>query len=218
VELWIDAAVAGAPPTAAALSQTRKRVGADAIRVLDDGRVELSRAEVVVDLGGIAKGYALDGMVPLLRARGIGSALLSFGQSSSVAIGAPAESAGWRLLARGPAEEILGVLTLRDQALSVSSSFGQWLEIGEDRYGHVIDPRSGRPLSRKLQALIVAPDATLAEALSKALLILPPDEGLALVTAQPDCEGMLVDEAGATRETPGWQRATRWAPGLPDSR
>jgi len=216
VKLWIDAGVEGSPPSAGAIERTRSHVGPGAIRFHEDGRVELTSEGVVVDLGGIAKGYALDGMVPLLRERGVHSALLGFGQSSTVAVGAPGDGDGWRLLVRGPEEEILGVLTLRDQALSVSSSFGHWLDIGGVRYGHVIDPRTGRPLSTPREAVIVAPDATLAEALSKALLILPPDEGLALVEAQPGCEGMLVDGEGDPRTTPGWQRATRWAPGVPD--
>jgi len=215
VQLWIDAAVAGTPPSAAEIAERRARVGADAIRIHSDGSVELDRPGVVVDLGGIAKGYALDGMVPLLHARNIERALLSFGQSSTLALGVPPNADGWRLLARGPNEEVLGVLTLRDQALSVSSSFGHSLEIGGVRYGHVIDPRDGRPLSSPLEALVVAPDATLAEALSKALLILDPDEGLALVADLPGCAGMLVDGAGGVRTTAEWQRETHFEPGVP---
>jgi len=215
VQLWIDAAVADREPSADEIAERRARVGADAIRVNADGTAELAREGVVVDLGGIAKGYALDGMLPLLRERGIERALLSFGQSSTVALGSPPDADGWRLLARGPEEEVLGVLTLRDQALSVSSSFGHWLEIGGVRYGHVIDPRSGRPLASPREALIVAPDATLAEALSKALLILEPAAGLALVAGQPGCAGMLVDAAGKLHTTANWQAATRFEPGVP---
>jgi thiamine biosynthesis lipoprotein len=212
VQLWIDAAAAGALPSPADLASARRRVGAEGIRFHADGRVELARAGISLDLGGIAKGYALDRMLPLLRSRGVDAALLAFGQSSTLALGAPAGAAGWRMLARGPEEELLGVVTLRDQALSISSSFGQWLVIGGRRYGHVIDPRDGEPLSRPAEALIVSPDATLAEALSKALLILPPDEGLALVSAQSGCEGLLVAAGGGVRATPGWARATRWEP------
>ena len=127
----------------------------------------LAHEGVSVDLGGIAKGWALDRMLPLLRERGIERALLDFGQSSVWALGAPPGAAGWRLLARGPDEGALGVLTLVDQALSVSGSLGQWVEIGGRRYGHVLDPRSGLALERRRQALVVAPNATLAEALSK---------------------------------------------------
>ena len=108
---------------------------------------------------------------------------------------------------RWPGEGFLGVVRLNDQALSVSGSLGQWVEIGGRRYGHVLDPRSGRPLSRRRQALVVAQSATLAEALSKALLILGEDEGIALVASQPGCHGLLVDTGGRSWSTPGWARA-----------
>jgi thiamine biosynthesis lipoprotein len=213
VQLWIDAAVAKSLPTAEALERAMALVGADGLRVLDDDRVELREAGIVVDLGGVAKGFALDRMRPTLRARGIANALLDFGQSSTLALGRPEDSAGWRLLVRGPEEVDLGVVTLSDQALSVSSSFGHWVEVGGRRYGHVIDPRSGRPLTEPRQAVIVAHDATLAEALSKALLILSPEAGLALLESQPGCEGLLVVAGGDRLRTSGWDSATRWLPG-----
>ena len=215
VALWTRAGETGVPPSAGELARARALVGASQIRVEASG-VALAREGVSVDLGGIAKGWALDRMLPLLRERGIARALLDFGQSSLWALGAPPGAAGWRLLARGPDEGALGVLTLSDQALSVSGSLGQWVEIGGRRYGHVLDPRSGLPLERRRQALVVARSAALAEALSKALLILGEKEGVALVAAQPGCEGMLVDADGGTWETPGWRKAARFEPFQPE--
>jgi thiamine biosynthesis lipoprotein len=213
VVLWTRAGESGVPPSDAAIAQARALVGADQIRV-EGSRAALARDGVSVDLGGIAKGWALDQMLPLLRERGIDRALLDFGQSSLWALGAPPGAAGWRLLARGPGDRPLGVLTLSDQALSVSGSLGQWVEIGGRRYGHVLDPRSGLPLERRRQALVVAPDAALAEALSKGLLILGEQEGIALVAAQTGCEGMLVDADGGRWETPGWREAVRFEAAL----
>jgi thiamine biosynthesis lipoprotein len=211
VALWTRAGETGVPPSAGALARARARVGAGQIRVEASG-VSLARDGVAVDLGGIAKGWALDRMLPLLRERGVASALLDFGQSSLWALGAPPGAAGWRLLARGPGDGALGVLTLSDQALSVSGSLGQSTLIGGRRYGHVLDPRSGLPLERRRQALVVAHSAALAEALSKALLILGEKEGIALVAAQAGCEGMLVDAEGGSWETPGWRAAVRFEP------
>jgi thiamine biosynthesis lipoprotein ApbE len=76
----------------------------------------------------------------------------------------------------------------------------------------VLDPRSGLPLERRRQAMVVAPNAALAEALSKALLILGEKEGVALVAGQPGCEGLLVDADGGSWETPGWRKAVRFEP------
>ncbi len=212
VALWRQAAVRNALPSEQEISETRSRVGATRIAILPDARVALP-AGMQVDLGGIAKGFALDRALPILHAAGVSSALLNFGQSSSWALGAPHDSPdGWRLLARAPEGGFAGVLTLRDRALSVSSSLGQWLTIEGRRFGHVIDPRSGRPLEHRREALVVAPDAAEAEALSKALLVLGEVEGLEVVASQPGCEGLLLDEDGARFATPGWEKATRYEP------
>jgi thiamine biosynthesis lipoprotein len=109
------------------------------------------------------------------------------------------------------------VLTLRDRALSVSGSFGSVVEIAGRRFGHVIDPRSGQALEEEREALVVAPDATLAEALSKAVLVLGAREGLALVAAQPGCEALLVDARGRTQRTPGWDAAVAWEALAPET-
>jgi thiamine biosynthesis lipoprotein len=212
VALWKRAGETGVAPSAGEIARARARVGAGQIQV-DGASVALAQEDVSVDLGGIAKGWALDQMLPLLRANRIEHALLDFGQSSVWALGAPPGAAGWRLLARGPDETAsLGVITLSDQALSVSGSLGQSALIGGRRYGHVLDPRSGMPQKRRRQALVVAPDATLAEALSKGLLILGEVDGIALVAAQPGCHAVLVDADGGSWETPGWRDAVRFEP------
>ena len=216
VALWTRAAGTGVPPSPADLARARSRVGPVWVRVSAGPRVELLREGVSLDLGGIAKGFALDRIVPALRARGVTSALLSFGQSSTYALGAPPDADGWRLLLRGPGAAFVGVITLVDQALSVSSSLSQSVEIGGRRYGHVVDPRSGWPLTERRQAVVVAPEATLAEALTKALLILSEADGLALVAAQPGCEGLLVDARGRLARSPGWDAAVRFEPATAD--
>ncbi len=119
-ELWKAAAARGAPPAASELAQARARVGSGKIVKHSDGGFSLVREGVKLDLGGIAKGYALDRMLPHLTRHGIDNALLSFGQSSTWALGAPPGSAGWRLLIRGVEGSYTGLITLRDQALSVS--------------------------------------------------------------------------------------------------
>lgn len=211
VALWKDAAARGRVPDAATLAATRARVGSDAIRVPAPDRAEIARAGASADLGGVAKGYALDRIAAQVRAAGVANALLSFGQSSLWAIGAPRDAVGWRLLVRRPDGGFAGVATLRDRAVSVSGSLGQSTEIEGRRYGHVIDPRSGEPLVRPLEAMVLCADATTAEAASKALLVLGEREGVA-VLGRLGCDGLLVDGKGARHETPGWATASRFEP------
>jgi thiamine biosynthesis lipoprotein len=211
VAVWTRAAERDSLPTDFELAEARARVGPSRVRVGPGDRVALE-AGASIDLGGIAKGFALDRMLPLLRDEGVSSALLSFGQSSVWAIGAPPDGEGWRLLVRSPDGGFAGIVALRDLALSVSGSLGQWSEIRGRRFGHVLDPRSGWPLTRAREAVVVARDAALAEVLSKALLILGEEEGIALVASSPDCEALLLDADGRSWSTPGWQRVTSFEP------
>ena len=206
VQLWREAGRRGAPPSESELADARTRVGSGLLRVdPEHARVGLARPGMSIDVGGVAKGLALD--VAAERLPPGAPALLSFGQSSLRAVGAPPGAAGWRILLRRPDEGFAGILTLRDQALSVSGSLGQWTEIGGRRYGHVIDPRSGLPLERRLEAAVLAPDATQAEFLSKALLLLGEGEGIALLESLPGVEGWLADDTGREWTTRGFERA-----------
>lgn len=208
--LWARAMERQRLPSEAEIRAARARVGAGQLRIAE-GRVTLSPG-ATLDLGGVAKGYALDRVLPVLREERVESALLSFGQSSVWAVGAPPGAPGWTLLARAPDGGFAGLMTLRDRALSVSGSLGQWTEIEGRRYGHVIDPRTGWPLTRRRQALVVTRNAALAEALSKALLILGEGEGVALVETLPDCEGLLLDVQSGRVASRGFDASTGFEP------
>jgi thiamine biosynthesis lipoprotein len=210
VALWTTAAERGELPDAASLAHAREQVGARKLRV---GAAGASLAPgAAVDLGGIAKGYATDALARELRARGVERALLDFGGSSLHALGAPPGERGWRVLVRDAAGGFAGVATLRDQALSVSGSFGQSRTIPGRRFGHVIDPRSAWPLERAALAAVVSGSGARAEALSKALLVLGPREGIALVESRADAEGLLVLEDGSRHQTRGFGAAVAFEP------
>lgn len=213
MNVWRQAATTQALPSPVALQQARVRVGSDKLVLGSDGTVALARSGMVLDLGGIGKGYALDSVSAALTARGVVNALLDFGQSSMVALGHPPDArAGWRLLLRSPSGQTVGVVTLRDQSLSVSGNFGQDFVIRGQRYGHVLDPRIGQPLRRDLLACVLAPSAAQAEALSKALLVLGEREGIALLERLPGVEGLLHEGNGHRWMTAGWASATAFVP------
>ena len=211
--LWRDTAQHQARPPQKALRQARGSVGSDHIRFFPNRMVALGRPGMALDLGGIGKGYALDQIVSRLKQRRVHHALLDFGQSSIWALGSPPDAPGWRILVQQPDGHPAGVVTLRDQALSVSASMGQAFEIEGRRYGHVIDPRTGYPLQRDLLACVIAPTAAQAEALSKALLILGEREGIALLQRLPGVEGMLLETTGSSWMTSGWRRAVAFSAG-----
>jgi thiamine biosynthesis lipoprotein len=209
VDLWTAAAATGVTPTQQALDRALGSVGSDKIDLRSDDEVALRVRGMSLNLGGVAKGWALDRMRERLLDRGIDSALLNFGQSSTWAIGTPPAAPGWRLLARSAAGGFLGVMSLEDTALSVSGTLGDFVEIGGHEYGHILDPRTGQPLSERRQAIVLAPDAAIAEALSKALLLMGERDGIALIEAQPGCEALLDDADGGRWATSGWQKAAQ---------
>jgi thiamine biosynthesis lipoprotein len=205
--IWRNAARKAGQPAESEISGAMTKVGSDKVKFRGQQTVELTNPGMSLDLGGIGKGYALDRMRGQLHLAGVKRALLVFGQSSIWAVGAPPGSDGWRLALRDQTGGVAGVVTLKDQALSVSATFGTSMIIGGTRYGHVIDPRNGRPLTRNLQACVVAPTAAQAEALSKALLILGEHDGITMLQQKSDVEGLLIDDAGGTWSTPGWTKA-----------
>lgn len=157
-------------PSRPAITQARALAGADAFALT--GLTLRRRPGVSIDLDGIAKGWAVDRCVAQLRASGLKRAFLSFGESSLYGLGAPAGAKGWEVALRDlDGERALGTLLLRNQAASVSAVFGHERQIGATRVGHIINPRTGLPLTSPALAVAVTSSATDAEAFSKALLI-----------------------------------------------
>ncbi len=210
LSLWRQAETTQTQPTVAAIRHTLRFVGSQKLRFATPHQVGLPAPGMALDLGGIGKGYALDRIAKQLHEQRLTNALLNFGQSSLWALGRPADGEGWRLLLRQPNGEIVGVATFSDQAVSISGSLGQSMQVEGWRYGHIIDPRTGRPVQRDLLACVVAPSAAQAEALSTALLILGEQEGLDLIEQLDGVEGFLREAHGTQWMTTGWERVSRF--------
>ena len=132
--------------------------------------IAFTQPGIGIDLGGIAKGYALDRAAAIVREAGVDSGLLHGGTSSIAAIGSPPGGEGWRVklgyaaMAESPAE-----LVLRDMAASVSAPDGRMSETGAD---HIIDPRTGHPTTAACAAVACGPSGALADAWATALVVL----------------------------------------------
>jgi thiamine biosynthesis lipoprotein len=138
------------------------KVELDAVR----GTLRFACAGVRLDLGGVAKGYALDVAAGLLRGTGVECALMHGGTSSVVAIGSPPGGVGWRVRAGDETVE------LRDDALSVSAPRGRMVESEDGLMGHVLVPRSGEPSRGATLAWAACESAAWAEVWSTAMLVL----------------------------------------------
>jgi thiamine biosynthesis lipoprotein len=174
VALWREARRVHRLPRGAELDSARARVGWRHI-ALDSvqRRVRVSRAGMRLDLGGIAKGYAVQQAVNVLRARGVASALVEAGGDIAVS-DAPPDKAGWRIDVPGADSTArTRASSLTNASISTSGPSAQFVEIGGVRYSHVVDPRTGLGLTSGAQAAVIAADGALADALSTALTVLP---------------------------------------------
>lgn len=148
--------------------------GSGAIRVdAATGTVAFTDPRAAVDLGGIAKGYALDRARRVLRAHGVTSAYLDLGGNVAT-VGAPPDAAHWRIGIRHPRREgvLLGVVEVDETAVSTSGDAEQFVADGGERLGHILDPRTGRPAQGLVSVTVMHDDATLGDALSTASVVL----------------------------------------------
>jgi thiamine biosynthesis lipoprotein len=214
VALWgFGAQAATAPPTVAELEQVLGRVGWQHLEWKEGGRLARRVAGVQLDLSAIAKGYAVDAVVAELAAERPIGALVEVGGEVR-ALGAKPGGAPWRVGIDdpdAPGSRLAAVVLLTGGALATSGDYRQARVIRGRRLTHVVDPRSGRPVERKVaSASVTAPTCMEADAVATALMVLGPEEGLAWVEDRPWLEAMLMlregEEALVRRASSGWDR------------
>ena len=163
----------GRLPSRAEIDQAKSVVGSDKLLLDETMRtVRFAREGMEINLGSIGKGYALDSAADLISIK-VNTALLNAGSSSMRAIGKGEHGNGWLVGLRNPRSKLrrLGVLRLRDCALSTSGSEEQFFEHQGQRYSHIIDPRSGWPASGVTSVSVVAPTAAISDALATAFFV-----------------------------------------------
>src|SRR5262245_28422035 len=181
----------GRMPSEAELAEARSRVGYRRVILNQkDGTIFFDRAGVELDLGGIAKGYAADRAVAVLKRYGVTSALLSAGGSTIYALGSPPGKPAWEIEVQDPVErdKIATRVRLKDRALSVSGSYEKFFELNGARYSHVMDPRTGRPVQGVLSVAVITDDGTSGDALDNVFYVLGAERGRAWLSKFPASE------------------------------
>jgi FAD:protein FMN transferase len=138
--------------------------------------IRFDRPGVALDLGGIAKGYAVDRAVSLLRARHVAAALVSAGGSTIYGLGVPPNHDGWMVAIQDPIDSRKSAreVELKDRALSVAGSSEKFFEVHGVRYSHIMDPRTGRPVQGVLSVAVITETGTQGDALDDAFFVLGP--------------------------------------------
>ncbi|MBU1702568.1 MAG: FAD:protein FMN transferase [Candidatus Eisenbacteria bacterium] len=168
------------------------------------GTIRLPAEGMKIGLGGIAKGYALDRATALLKEKGVTSFLLSAG--GQVYASGMRGDRKWRVGIRNPRGEIddyFATMEVSDASVSTSGDYERFFILDGIRYHHILDPRTGRPARGLRSATVISSDATLADALSTAFMVMGVDPALALAETLPDVEAVLIDASNEVHTTSG---------------
>jgi thiamine biosynthesis lipoprotein len=203
VNLWRYARRQGALPDPNRLAKARTAVGYTKM-VLDPTRhtVKLIAPNMRLDLGGIAKGYAVDQAMRTLANLGITNVLISGGGDMAVS-GPPPGKSGWRIelppldATNAPSARYLMV---SHAGISTSGDQFQRLEINGTRYSHIVDPRTGIGLTDHRLVTVIAPDDFTADGLTKVMSVIDPKDALKFIAKTPDAFARILRQPGAKVE------------------
>ncbi len=195
----------GTIPAAAEVEARRPLVRWQDVKVNRRRRtVKLRRAGMRVTLGGIAKGYAVDRAVAILRERGFVDFLLQAGGDLYVA--GRRGDRRWRVGVRDPRGDSaasFAVTEVENQTFSTSGDYERSVIKDGVRYHHILDPATGRPATRSRSVTVMADDALTADAWSTALFVIGAERGLPMVEGMPGVEAVFVDADNQVKVSSG---------------
>jgi thiamine biosynthesis lipoprotein len=189
-------------PAPAELAAALQGIGPGALTV-SGNQVTKSSPQLAIELGAIAKGYAVDRAIATLRAHGVSSAAVNAG--GDIGLLGSKQGRPWRVGVQHPrqASNVLVTLAAADRAVVTSGDYERYFERDGRRYHHLFDPHTGYPAGRCQSVTVLAPRAVLADALATALFVLGPERGLALLRDYPDVDALIVAADGRLHSSPG---------------
>ncbi len=195
------------------LRKALKLVGSKHI-VLDYDKVavRLGRPGMAIGLGAIAKGYAVDSVVSVLRAQGQTAFIVDGGGDLYVSGRHPDRP--WRVGIKDPnrPSTYFATLPVQSKAVVTSGNYERFFVKAGKRYHHILDPRTGRPASGLASVTVVAPQATLADALATGIFVLGPKKGLEVLMQFDKVDALLVTTSGKVLMTPGLKGVIKHRP------
>jgi thiamine biosynthesis lipoprotein len=200
-------------PTDAQLAAAREAIGYRHLQLDRTARtVRFAREGVRIDLGGFAKGHAVDRGAAILAQRGVRHAVVAAGGDSRMV--GDRRGRPWTVGVRDPRREgeVVALLPLQDVAVSTSGDYERYFDDGEERCHHLIDPRTGKSPHSVHSVTVIAPDGLTSEALSKTLFVLGVEQGMRIVESLPDVDAVVVDAAGKLRFSAGLLEGGKPAP------
>ena len=171
--------------------------------------IHYARPGVRIDLGGIAKGHAVDNCIALLKGRGITNAIVTAGGDSRLL--GDRRGRPWNVGIRDPRRrgEVVAMLPLADIAISTSGDYERYFEEDGVRHHHIINPKTGKSATGVRSVTIIGPDGITTEGLTKSVFVKGPKEGMRLIESLKGIDAIIIDDAGRMLYSPGLRNAVR---------
>jgi FAD:protein FMN transferase len=191
-------------PTAKQITQALPAINYRHIRLNKAKRsIQFTHPGVYIDLGGIAKGHAVDRCLALLKQQNITHAIVTAGGDSGIL--GDKNGQPWMVGIQAPRDKsgVAAVIPLEDSAISTSGDYERYFEADGKRYHHILNPRTGTSASGVQSVTIIGPNATLTDGLSTGIFVLGLEKGLALVNQLKDIDAVIVDAQGKLHYSQG---------------
>ena len=205
-QLWRSARERGLPPSAEDLKQKLDLVNFKNMMIDQEGRVFLKKRGMVIDLGGIAKGYAVDKAFELLKALGYKNLIVNAG--GDLRTGGSKLDQPWAIGIQNPrsSQKIMATISVSDSAIATSGDYEKFFIHQGKRYHHILNPRDGLPAEECQSVTILSQEGMMADALATAVFVLGPTKGYTLCQKLKGVDCLIVDKEGKLTISPRLKR------------
>jgi thiamine biosynthesis lipoprotein len=197
LELYGFESESPSPPSTEQITTALSSVGSQFLSIdLAKGELGKQVGQLELSMGGVAKGYAVDRAIAILKARGVHGALVNAGGD----VGTLPRDDGkrWSIGIQHPRKSgfLHKVLKISSHAVATSGDYQKYYVFDGIRYHHLLNPKTGCPSRRVQSVTVVAPTTELADALATALFVLGPENGKSVLAGFADCFALWVDNEG----------------------
>jgi thiamine biosynthesis lipoprotein len=211
-ELWRKAREKKIPPSAEEVKEKLGLVNFKNIEIDREGKVFLKKKGMAIDLGGIAKGYAVDRAFELLKSLGYKNLIVNAG--GDLRVGGLKNNQPWSIGIQHPREpeNFLAKISISDMAVATSGDYERFFIYEGKRYHHIFNPKDGFPTDDCQSVTILCKEGMMADALATAVFVLGPGKGYALCQKLAGVDCLIVDKEGKIIFTPGLKGRISFGP------
>ncbi|MBN1383650.1 MAG: FAD:protein FMN transferase [Elusimicrobia bacterium] len=204
INLWKYCAKMGIKPRKQKIEDTRKLVGWQNVLIDEKNRrISFRKKGMKIDLGGIAKGYAVDRAVGVLKESGINTGMVNAGGDIRC-FGKKI----WKIALQNPRskKDYITVLKVKDKSITTSGDYERYFLLDKEKISHIINPLTGHSAEKSISSTIIAENATDADALATITFVLGPEKASGFIKNLKNTEYLIIDKERRIYKSPGFSK------------